>query len=135
MARLAFNRRKKIKILVACCSLWIEIMSLVSWFTQIVRTIIALRICMCPTRPHYKMLYSERDIYMRRLVYESNETCLEQLRMNKSTFVNLCLMLKMDGKLKASKYLQVDEQVAIFLYILAHHVKNRVVKFHFRRSG
>ncbi|XP_028789603.1 protein ALP1-like [Neltuma alba] len=29
----------------------------------------------------------------------------------------------------------VDEQVAMFLHILAHHVKNRVVQFYFGRSG
>lgn len=90
---------------------------------------------MCPVRPRYNMLYSERSVYMQRLVYESDETCLQQLRMNRLTFVKLCRTLETDGKLKASKYLQVDEQVAIFLYILAHHVKNRVVKFQFRRSG
>nr|KAJ0218979.1 hypothetical protein LSAT_V11C300104770 [Lactuca sativa] len=55
--------------------------------------------------------------------------------MNRVTFVKLCRMVEIDGKLKASRYLQIDEQVAIFLYVLAHHVKNRVAKFQFRRSG
>ncbi|XP_023740413.1 protein ALP1-like isoform X1 [Lactuca sativa] len=81
------------------------------------------------------MLCPERKQYMQRLVYESDETCTQQLRMNRITFVKLCRMVEIDGKLKASRYLQVDEQVAIFLYVLAHHVKNRVAKFQFRRSG
>ncbi|MFQ6634674.1 hypothetical protein Gotur_010512, partial [Gossypium turneri] len=29
----------------------------------------------------------------------------------------------------------VDEQVAIFLHIISHHLKNRVIKHHFNRSG
>ncbi|PPD76885.1 hypothetical protein GOBAR_DD26175 [Gossypium barbadense] len=29
----------------------------------------------------------------------------------------------------------VDEQVAMFLHIISHHLKNQVVKHHFRRSG
>lgn len=29
----------------------------------------------------------------------------------------------------------IDEQVAMFLYILAHHHKNRVIKGNFGRSG
>ncbi|PPE00476.1 hypothetical protein GOBAR_DD02489 [Gossypium barbadense] len=29
----------------------------------------------------------------------------------------------------------VDEQVAMFLHIISHHLKNRVIKHHFRRSG
>ncbi|KAL7604732.1 uncharacterized protein LOC111885647 [Lactuca sativa] len=44
-------------------------------------------------------------------------------------------MVEIVGKLQAFRYLQIDEQVARFLYILAHHVKNRVAKFQFRRSG
>jgi hypothetical protein len=44
-------------------------------------------------------------------------------------------MLKARGRLKATKHMLVDEQVAMFLYILAHHVKNRIVKRQFRRSG
>ncbi|CAI9267924.1 unnamed protein product [Lactuca saligna] len=81
------------------------------------------------------MLHPERKEYMQRLVYKSDVTCIQQLRMNRATFVKLCRMVEIDGKLKASRYLQIDEQVAIFLYILAHHVKNRVAKFQFHRSG
>ncbi|XVF02700.1 hypothetical protein REPUB_Repub04eG0197000 [Reevesia pubescens] len=29
----------------------------------------------------------------------------------------------------------IDEQVATFLYIIAHHLKNRVVRHYFKRSG
>ncbi|MFQ6663787.1 hypothetical protein Gotur_031166 [Gossypium turneri] len=29
----------------------------------------------------------------------------------------------------------VDEQVAMFLHIISHHLKNRVIKHHFSRSG
>ncbi|KAL4556449.1 hypothetical protein LXL04_039101 [Taraxacum kok-saghyz] len=86
-------------------------------------------------RRPYKLLHPERKEYMHRLVYESDDTCLQQLRMNRTAFVKLCRMIEIDGKLKASRYLQIDEQVAIFLHVLAHHVKNRVVKFQFRRSG
>ncbi|KAL4590011.1 hypothetical protein LXL04_002929 [Taraxacum kok-saghyz] len=87
------------------------------------------------TQRPYELLHLERKEYMHRLVYESDDTCLQQLRMNRTAFVKLCRMLEIDGKLKASRYLQIDEQVAIFLHVLAHHVKNRVVKFQFRRSG
>ena len=31
--------------------------------------------------------------------------------------------------------MSVEEMVAMFLIILAHHHKNRVIKFHFHRSG
>ena len=38
-------------------------------------------------------------------------------------------------RLKKTRYMMIDEQVALFLHILAHHVKNRVVKFRFKRLG
>ncbi|XP_020259584.1 uncharacterized protein LOC109836081 [Asparagus officinalis] len=37
--------------------------------------------------------------------------------------------------LKDTKNMLVDEQVAMFLHIIAHHVKNRVIKQMFQRSG
>ncbi|KAI4319438.1 hypothetical protein MLD38_033035 [Melastoma candidum] len=72
---------------------------------------------------------------MHDLVYRSDQTCIEQLRMNIRTFKSLCAMLQNVGKLKDTKHMMVDEQVALFLHILAHHVKNRVIKFRFHHSG
>ncbi|KAK9078046.1 hypothetical protein SSX86_002103 [Deinandra increscens subsp. villosa] len=135
MSRLKLNKQKKQKKLAAFCTLWLHILNMVSWYIQAVQAVISIHLDSCPTRPRYKMFYPERKEYMHRLVYESDETCLHQLRMNRATFVSLCNMMETGGRLKASKYLEVDEQVAIFLYVLAHHVKNRVVKFYFRRSG
>ncbi|TXG57648.1 hypothetical protein EZV62_015477 [Acer yangbiense] len=69
------------------------------------------------------------------LIYKSDGTCLDQLRINMLAFTKLCTMLENRGGLRASRYLQIDEQVVMFLHILACHVKNRVIKFKFMRSG
>ena len=76
-----------------------------------------------------------RRAHLNTLVYESDETCIEQLRMNRNTFKALCTMLEVKGGLRDTKHMLVDEQVAMFVHILAHHVKNRVIKFRFQRSG
>lgn len=55
--------------------------------------------------------------------------------MTRRTFTTLCRLLETNGGLSNSKHLCVDEQVAMFLHILAHHMKNRVIKFKFMRSG
>ena len=68
------------------------------------------------------------------LVYESDATCVAQLRVNRLAFTNLCTMLESRGGLRASKYLQIDEQVAMFFHIISHHIKNRVIKSQFMRS-
>ncbi|KAK1410490.1 hypothetical protein QVD17_37027 [Tagetes erecta] len=135
MARLKLPKHKKQKKLAAFFVVWLHILNMVSWYIRAVQTVISIRFGVRPPPLEYKMFYPERKEYMHRLVYESDDTCLHQLRMNRATFVTLCNMLENTGNLKASKYLQVDEQVAIFLYVLAHHVKNRVAKFLFRRSG
>ncbi|MFQ6667889.1 hypothetical protein Gotur_033755 [Gossypium turneri] len=55
--------------------------------------------------------------------------------MNKVTFFKLCEMLQTLGGLKLLRNMLVDEQVTMFLHIIAHHLKNRVIKHHFNRSG
>ncbi|MFQ6645470.1 hypothetical protein Gotur_019099 [Gossypium turneri] len=54
--------------------------------------------------------------------------------MNSITFFKLCEMLQILGGLKSSTNMLVDEKVAMFLHIIFHHLKNRVIKHHFNRS-
>ncbi|KAL8486572.1 hypothetical protein ACS0TY_023306 [Phlomoides rotata] len=69
------------------------------------------------------------------LVKVSDEDCKNNLRMDRSTFHRLCYLLQHVGGLKPSKNITVAEKLAMFLSILAHHTKNRCVKFQFKRSG
>ncbi|MFQ6626247.1 hypothetical protein Gotur_005146 [Gossypium turneri] len=55
--------------------------------------------------------------------------------MNRITIFKLCEMLQTLGGLKSSRNMLVDEQVAMCLYIISHHLKNRVTKHHFNKSG
>ncbi|GFP94815.1 hypothetical protein PHJA_001625900 [Phtheirospermum japonicum] len=55
--------------------------------------------------------------------------------MDRNAFGRLCYLLEHLGGLAPSRDVLISEQVAIFLLILAHHSKNRVVKFAFLRSG
>ncbi|KAH1056883.1 hypothetical protein J1N35_034948 [Gossypium stocksii] len=43
-------------------------------------------------------------------------------------------MVQTLGGLKSSRNMLVDEQVAMFLHIISHHLKNQVIKHHFNRS-
>ncbi|KAL1567733.1 protein ANTAGONIST OF LIKE HETEROCHROMATIN PROTEIN 1-like [Salvia divinorum] len=73
--------------------------------------------------------------HMNRLVSVSDIDCLSNLRMDRNTFGRLCILLKDVGGLQNERFVLLEEQVAIFLGILAHHKKNRVVGFNFLRSG
>lgn len=87
----------------------------------------------CPKS--YSVDFYANRAKLRALVYSSESTCFNQLRMSRATFVRLCGMLETIGGLKPTKNMLVDEQVAIFVNILAHHVKNRAIQFQFGRSG
>ncbi|KAI3461768.1 hypothetical protein Pfo_018431 [Paulownia fortunei] len=53
--------------------------------------------------------------------------------MNRNIFTRLCFLLENVGGIVRTRHAQISEQVTIFLTILAHHKKNRVVKFDFKR--
>ncbi|XP_061369959.1 uncharacterized protein LOC133312729 [Gastrolobium bilobum] len=55
--------------------------------------------------------------------------------MDRRSFHTLCHLLKTIGMLQPTRHMGVEEQVAVFLHILAHDVKNRVIKRQFMRSG
>lgn len=53
--------------------------------------------------------------------------------MNRPTFMLLCGLVR-NARLRDSKYVVLEEQVAMFLNVLAHHTKNRKIKFNFMPS-
>ncbi|KAL8495980.1 hypothetical protein ACS0TY_019918 [Phlomoides rotata] len=65
----------------------------------------------------------------------SDEDYKDQLRMDRAAFHKLCFILQSVCGLKCSRRVSVSKKVAMFLSILAHHTKNRCVKFAFKRSG
>ncbi|XP_034222488.1 uncharacterized protein LOC117638621 [Prunus dulcis] len=65
----------------------------------------------------------------------NDRECVSELRMDLKTFGLLCDLLRTDGRLKNDGLVTVEEQVCMFLHILAHHVKNRTIRNRFVRSG
>ncbi|KAL8509435.1 hypothetical protein ACS0TY_016588 [Phlomoides rotata] len=72
---------------------------------------------------------------MHDLVMVSDHDCKDQLRMDRASFHKLCGLVRTFGGLKSSRNISVEEKMAMFFSILAHHTKNRCVKYHFNRSG
>ncbi|PPE00443.1 hypothetical protein GOBAR_DD02539 [Gossypium barbadense] len=124
-------RSKRIGI---ALTIWLEICRIVIWFLFRMGASLSLHTYRPRIRSYTLDFYAKRD-YVKRLVYASDETCIEQVRMNRTAFFKLCEMLESIGGLKSSRNMLVDEQVAMFLHIISHHLKNRVIKHHFRRSG
>ncbi|XP_057458064.1 uncharacterized protein LOC130748834 [Lotus japonicus] len=63
------------------------------------------------------------------------EKCRDIIRMGTEAFLRLCQKIRGTGLVKDNIWSTVEEQVAKFLHIIGHNVKNRVVSFFFHRSG
>ena len=72
----------------------------------------------------YTLNFERKRAHLRAMVRSTDVTCYNQIRMYRTTFDKLCLLLDNVGGLKPMKHMLVDEQVTMFLHILAHHMKN-----------
>ncbi|KAI4299955.1 hypothetical protein L6164_033376 [Bauhinia variegata] len=76
-----------------------------------------------------------RGEVLERLIDRNDVTCIDMLCMDIRSFRLLCALLHNEGKLKEDGLVSIEEQVAMFLHILAHNSMNRVIKFLFKRLG
>ena len=68
-------------------------------------------------------------------MHDNDESCISQVRMNRLAFFKLCEMLENIGGSRPRRNMTINEQVAMFLHIISHHLKNRVIRQNFQRSG
>ncbi|XP_042497659.1 uncharacterized protein LOC122076427 [Macadamia integrifolia] len=62
------------------------------------------------------------------------DRCYQEFRMERHVFENLCRLMVHRGWLKDSRYLRVDEQLALFLFIVGKGASNRDAQERFQRS-
>ena len=70
-----------------------------------------------------------------RITRLSDTNCLWELRMDRNAFAVLCDLLQTRGGLVDDGHVTIEEQVATFVNILAHHNKNRSMQVRFFRFG
>lgn len=117
----AWDRRRRLAAVQVLCIT-------VYWFMRRRRNLIDK-----PIRQSYIEREKIRDKLMNQL--QTNEKCRDIIRMGTKAFKNLCEILRTNGDLRPTRLALVEEQVAKFLYILSHNVKNRTMSFFFLRSG
>ncbi|KAJ6805400.1 uncharacterized protein M6B38_180295 [Iris pallida] len=76
-----------------------------------------------------------RQAHMYRILTAGPNNCAHYLRMSSGAFYGLANILRSNGSLHDTFYVCVEEQLAIFLYMLGHKAKNRVCGIEFIRSG
>uniref|UniRef100_A0A0R0GDT5 DUF8040 domain-containing protein n=1 Tax=Glycine max TaxID=3847 RepID=A0A0R0GDT5_SOYBN len=64
----------------------------------------------------------------------TKKDCIEQLRLSKNAFFNLCRILQEKGGLVRTRNVPTTEAIAMFIHILAPNLKYRVVQFSYCRS-
>ncbi|XP_047940151.1 putative nuclease HARBI1 isoform X2 [Salvia hispanica] len=70
-----------------------------------------------------------------RFVRVTDRSCIDNLRMDRNTFGRLCRILRDRVGLIDKKFVTLEEQVAMFLCVLSHHKKSRIVGYDFMRSS
>ncbi|KAL6584211.1 hypothetical protein OROMI_003500 [Orobanche minor] len=72
---------------------------------------------------------------LNRFYFHEGPACFDNLRIDRNTFAKLCFLLSELGGLRHQRYMTVEEQVSMFLSVLGHHKKQRVIRFDHHRSG
>ncbi|TYK07535.1 retrotransposon protein [Cucumis melo var. makuwa] len=75
-----------------------------------------------------------RELAYFHMIHESDLVCRQSTRMDRRTFAILCHLLRNVAGLSSTEIVDVEEMVAMFLHVLAHDVKNRVIQREFVRS-
>jgi hypothetical protein len=70
-------------------------------------------------------------VYLDDLLNSTPRRIYDVLRMRKETFLRLCLWLRTNTELRASRYISVQEQVAMFLWTINYSASNAQVEERF----
>ena len=124
-------RKRKLKQLQLILSM-INIIFMMYWIWYLMSMFTIRGVQLRERKKNKKLL---RMLFLSGLYKESDVKCKSVLRVNRKTFNIICEMLRDLGGLSGTKNMSLEEIVAMFLYTLAHHKKNRSIGFNFIRSG
>ncbi|XP_060961641.1 protein ALP1-like [Cannabis sativa] len=72
--------------------------------------------------------------YVMEVLHGHESRCYDLFRMDKDVFILFCGVLKEKNLLRNSRYLSVEEQVSMFLFVVGHNERHRVVAERFQHS-
>ncbi|XP_020259765.1 uncharacterized protein LOC109836312 [Asparagus officinalis] len=92
------------------------------------------RISNCTKQEKIRKIYC-REAHFRRVLEGYQDSCQSYIRIRPRAFFKLVEVMKANGLLKDTRNVQVEEQLAMFLSIVGHKTKNRIIRTEFIRSG
>ncbi|KAK7364679.1 hypothetical protein VNO80_13420 [Phaseolus coccineus] len=106
------------------------ILCMIAFGLNLLRTVPSRSNCSSQSQPQKER---RRQELMEYLVH--TEQSRDIIRMGPEAFIKLCERIRGTGIVRDAYRSTVEEQVAKFLHIIGHNVKNRSVSFFFHRSG
>lgn len=73
--------------------------------------------------------------FMTEVLNGPDDVCREMFRMDKNVFQKLSDILRQRGMLRDTAGVMIEEQLAIFLNVVGHNERNRVIQERFQHSG
>ncbi|VFQ73710.1 unnamed protein product [Cuscuta campestris] len=89
----------------------------------------------CISKNPSHALSSKGSGFMAELLNGPEDVCRDMLRMDKHVFQKLCDVLRQRGMLRDTSGVSIEEQLAIFISIVGHSERNRVIQERFQHSG
>ncbi|KAL0536711.1 hypothetical protein IC582_025671 [Cucumis melo] len=81
----------------------------------------------------YNTRHRIRQLPNFRMIHKSDLVCRQNMCMDRQIFAILCHLLRTVVGLSSTKIVDVEEMVAMFLHVLVHDVKNRIIQREFVR--
>ena len=76
----------------------------------------------------------ERGFYQQRVIESSDTNCLNMFRMSRELFIQAFFIAKDQGPTTSTQHVTMNDQLAVFLYIVGHNDRNRFLEVNFIRS-
>ncbi|XP_039162726.1 uncharacterized protein LOC120290514 [Eucalyptus grandis] len=80
-------------------------------------------------------MFRTRSQFVDEVLNGQDEWCLDNFWMDKNVFYKLCQVLQSRGLLRHTNGIKIEEQLAIFLFIIGHNLRTQAVRELFRYSG
>lgn len=89
----------------------------------------------CLTKQPVRSLSPGRCGFMTEMLNGHDDFSREMLRMDKHVFHKFCDILRQRSLLRDTSGVMIEEQLTIFLNIIGHNERNRVIQERFQHSG
>lgn len=89
----------------------------------------------CITKQPRLIVSPSETRFMSEVLSGEDDVCREMFRMDKHVFHKLCDTLRQKCMLRDTAGVMIEEQLAIFLNIIGHNERNRVIQERFQHSG